>query len=95
MATIGQIIDFMNENRITWYPKLLVSVIPSDRRNPGFESYDHGLIDDDQALLFTRMDSQRFIGHYYVWNGEGNSNGIMLLPTNNSKYIKAEFQTQW
>lgn len=95
MATIAQIIDYMNYSRITWHPKLLVDVIQVDAKTPGYEAHGHGMIAGNEDLIFVRMDCQKFIGHYYIWNGEGNTSGIMLIPTNNSKYIKAEIQTQW
>lgn len=93
MATIAQIVDFMNENKMVWHPQLVVEIEHEDNRVvPGYESYPVALDMSDPNKLYIRYDSQRYIGHYYVWHNMGNNfSGCILLPLNTGKYLKANF----
>lgn len=95
MATIGQIIEFMNECRAVWHPLSLVDIDDTADRTPGNETIQHCVIRGGSDFLFIKQDRQRYIGHYFVWHNQGNrSSGLMLIPLNNGKYLKADYNIQ-
>ncbi len=92
MATIGQIVDYMNENKIVWCPQNLVEIDYTDKSYEKYKSHAHCIIRGEGEKLYIRFEQKRFIGHFYVCYDEGNScSGEVLLPLNNKKYLKATY----
>lgn len=92
MATIKQIVDFMNENEVVWHPKAVVEVEESVAIVPGYEGHQTGIEKNDPSIFYIKQDCQRYIGHYYVKYEKGSSiKGVVLLPLSTGKYFKAKY----
>jgi hypothetical protein len=92
MATIRQLLEFMNENKIIWHPVDLVDVDFVTTKVPGYEGYESGVIKGKYDDVYVRHDCQRYIGHYYELPTSGDvKTGVMLLPLSTGKYLKANY----
>lgn len=88
MATIKQIIDWANENKMVFHPHDVVEVEHDevDRICIIKGKPEHG--------VYKMHKQERFIGHYYMCQNEGNQiSGTILFPLNTGKYMKAVFTT--
>lgn len=88
MATISQICQFMNERKLEWYPQYVCDIEPVRLGELVFGCFEI----DMAGVLYKREDNQKFIGHFFKFdNRNGNQfSSIMLLPLNNSKYLKVK-----
>lgn len=91
MASIRQIVDFMNLRSSTWQPQLVVDVKHTEQKTAGNEHLEHVYIPTETDKLYFRQGGQKFIGHYYFCKNNGNNiEGTILLPLNSGgKYLKA------
>ncbi len=93
MATIAQMVEYMNGINAEWHPKQLVEVEYTEEKLPGYETQEHGIIENQEdGDLYVRHGYQKFIGHYYISHSAINHKaGVILLPLNNGKYLKSNF----
>lgn len=93
MATIAQIIAYMNENKMIWQPLDIVEITvkpnQEDAEHPGY-----AIAECEPDKVFEKQIQKKWIGHYYLWVNDGNIvSGMVLIPLNNKKYLKAIYYT--
>ena len=95
MANLKKIITFMNENNEQWQPLSIVEIQLTDEREPGYKSYPHCRIkNEENSKLYMKQDDE-LIGHYWVWQTTGylgdDFSGYLLIPLRNNKYLKVSY----